>query len=367
MYKIIFFGTSELAVPSLKLLMEDGRFEIVGVVTQPDRPVGRHATITPPPVKRFFNSLSKDLPLKGGAEGVGSRGEDPSADPSTGGRAPHTPTSTANETSVPVHQPETLKDESFVSWINSVGPSCDAFVIVSYGKLLPQWLLDLPKRGIVNVHPSLLPRWRGTSPIQAAIAAGDKMTGVTIMKIDAGMDSGPIIAQAEEEVLGTDTGTTLHDRLADIGASLLVFALDGYLRGDVEPVEQDDTEVTFCGILSREDGKIDWSKSAEEIERLVRAYMPWPGTWMEVGGKRVKIFTTTIAPGTTTLPALPPSLGGRVLSDSNRAPGTRLVLDGLPYVTCGQGGLLQITELQVEGKERVSGGDFLRGKSKWEN
>ena len=354
MYKIIFFGTSELAVPSLKLLMEDGRFEIVGVVTQPDRPFGRHATITPPPVKRFLLSASlsrKSPPSEGGVEGVvpGTMVEAPSA----GGRAPHAPT---------IFQLETLKDENFIHWINSVGPSCDAFVIVSYGKLLPQWLLDLPKRGIVNVHPSLLPRWRGTSPIQAAIAAGDKMTGVTIMRIDAGMDSGPIIAQAEEEVLETDTGTTLHDRLAEIGASLLVFALDGYLRGDVEPMEQDDAEVTFCGILSRENGKIDWNKRAEEIERLVRAYNPWPGTWTEVEGKRVKIFSTRIKEnvGVGLAPTLPSAEDPSV-----RSPGSRFIQDGLPCVVCGGGSLLEITELQVEGKERMSGEDFLRGKHSW--
>ena len=179
-YRLIFFGTSDFAVPSLNALAKDGRFEITGVVTQPDRPVGRHATLTPPAIKK----AAVDLGI--------------------------------NE----IHQPEKLKDESFQSWIKEVGPACDAFVVVSYGKILPQWLLDLPKQGIVNVHGSLLPRWRGPSPIQAAIAAGDTVSGITIMKIDAEMDHGPLLAIKETPIKPEDTGGSLRDRLASLGAEI---------------------------------------------------------------------------------------------------------------------------------------------------
>lgn len=335
MYKIIFFGTSELAVPSLKALMQDGRFEIAGVVTQPDRPVGRHATITPPPVKQFL--IEKNTII----------------------RHPEiTEASYANTTVI--FQPEKLSDPTFQSWLKEVGPTCDAFVIVSYGKILPQWVLDLPKQGIINLHPSLLPLHRGPTPIQAAIAAGDRVTGVSIMKIDTGMDHGPILAWSNELIEPTDTGTTLHGRLAEIGASLLVPTLDAYLNGDIEPTEQDHAKASFCGILSRENGKIDWDKRAEEIERLVRAYDPWPGTWTEVEGKRVKIFSTRIRE--SSIPSLLATQPQRAVT-----PGTRYVLDGLPCIMCGDKASLIITELQVEGKERVKGEEFVRGKQKWGN
>ncbi len=308
MYRILFFGTSDFAVPSLNALSKDGRFEIVGVVTQPDRPVGRHAILTPPAIKMAAQKL-----------GIKE-----------------------------IHQPEKLKDEAFQSWIKEVGPSCDAFVVVSYGKILPQWLLDLPKQGIINVHGSLLPRWRGPSPIQAAIAAGDTVSGVTIMKIDAEMDHGPLLATKETPIHPDDTGGSLHDRLADLGAEILPETLTGYLDGSIAPKEQDHSLATPCKILTRDDGKIDWNKSAEEIERLVRAYNPWPGTWMMVGDKRLKVLGVQ---------KIPRAAGMR--------PGMHFINATFPCVASGNDTAVQLMLVQMEGKIPMNGSLFLHGVTNW--
>ncbi len=306
MKKIIFFGTSDFAVPALKALAQDERFEIIGIVTQPDRPVGRHAILTPPAVKKS-------------AQGIGR-----------------------------IFQPEKLKDESFKAWISEAGPSCDAFVIVSYGKILPQWLLDLPKKGIVNVHGSLLPRWRGASPIQAAIASGDDLSGVTIMLIDAEMDHGPILATADEKILPEDTGGSLHDRLAELGGRILPDILADYLDNKIQPQEQDHEKATYCKILTRDDGKLDFEKPADGLERLIRAFQPWPGTWMEIEGKRIKILSARLG-----------------VSNENKTPGTRFINEGLPCLACADGTALEITRLQLEGKSAMTGEDYLRGKNVW--
>ncbi len=312
MYRIIFFGTSEFAVPSLRALLQDERFSVVSVVTQPDRPVGRHATLTAPPIKQALLELPDDdrLSIKDN-----------------------------------LFQPEKLLDEPFCSWLKDIGPTCDAFVVVSYGKIFPQWLLDLPKQGVINVHGSILPRFRGAAPIQAAIAAGDTKSGVTVTKMDALLDHGPILQIAEEPILPTDTGSTLHNRLALLGAKILPTALADYLAGTLIPYEQDHTQATTCKTLSREDGKIDWTKSAEEIERMVRAYNPWPGTWTEYEGKRLKILETKIfsepSPSTT--------------------PGTRIKKENAALITCGASALLELVRIQLEGKEAMSGTDFVKG------
>jgi methionyl-tRNA formyltransferase len=307
-YQIIFFGTSEFAVPALRSLAKDPRFAIKGVITQPDRPVGRHAVLTPPAVK----TAALELGL------------------------------------LTIRQPEKLKelkDDPILS-------GADAFVIVSYGKILPQWLLDLPKHGIVNVHGSLLPRWRGPSPIQAAIVAGDRISGITIMKIDAEMDHGPILATEEEPISDSDTGKSLHDRLSIHGANVLPETLVSYLEGKIQPREQDHSLATYCKIMTRDDGKIDWEKTSEEIERQVRAYDPWPGTWTEFDGKRLKILAARIGP-----------------TDETKQPGERFVRDNIPNISCGggsagspQGGTtLELIKVQSEGKSPINGKDYARG------
>jgi methionyl-tRNA formyltransferase len=289
-YKILFFGTSEFAIPPLRALLSDDRFEVVGLVTQPDRPVGRHAVMTPPPIKEIASDI-------------------------------------------PVYQPEKISDEEFKSMLMHKDSICDAFVVVSYGKILPKWLIDLPKHGVLNVHGSLLPRWRGAAPIQAAIAAGDTTSGVTVMLIDEQLDHGAILAQAEEPIFADDIGSTLHDRLAELGGKLLPDVLADFLAGKITPVEQEHDKATFCKTLKREDGKLDFTKTAEELERQIRAYNPWPGTWMEIEGKRVKVHAAQV---------------GAIM--------------GMPMFSCANGTQLTLTRVQPEGKKEMSGEDFLRGQ-----
>lgn len=226
-----------------------------------------------------------------------------------------------------------------------VGPICDVCVVVSYGKIFPQWLLDLPRKGCVNVHGSLLPRWRGPSPIQAAIAAGDEKTGVTIMQLDAEMDHGPLLAVAEERIRPDDTGGSLHDRLAALGGKLLPETIAAYLEGKLTPFEQDHSRATICKLLIRADGKIDWTKNAEKIERLVRAYHPWPGTWTNVNGQSIKILSARV---------------GAV--EVTKQPGEWFIRNDATYVACGQGTALEITSVQPEGKKKMTGAEYARGR-----
>jgi methionyl-tRNA formyltransferase len=309
MFKLVFFGTGSFAVPSLLALKEDGRFDVIAVVTQPDRPVGRHATLTPPPVK----VAAQELGIK------------------------------------TIQQPEKMKDETFRTWIESVGKTCDAFVVVSYGKILPTWLLDLPKHGAVNVHGSLLPRWRGASPVQAAITAGDVESGVTIMCVDAQMDHGAILAMSETPIAVNETGGSLHDRLSVLGAKSLPDTLDGFLKGTVTPVAQDDSLATPCQILSREDGKIDWSLDADVIARRIRALNPWPGCWTTVDVKRLKIHKADVITG-----------------DDAFTPGQCFIFEKRPAIACGNGTALEFIEVQPEGRSIMDGKSFLAGVKGWE-
>jgi methionyl-tRNA formyltransferase len=212
--------------------------------------------------------------------------------------------------------------------------------------IIPEIILNIPKHGVINVHGSLLPKWRGASPIQAAIAAGDTMTGVTIMKMDVELDHGPIIATEEEDILPGDTGTSLHDRLAEKGARLLPDALSEYLNGDVRTKEQNHSLATTCHTLSRDDGRLDFTKTAVELERLVRAYNPWPGTWMDADGQRLKIISVQIG-----------------ANDTKRNPGERFVHNHLPCLACSNGSSIELLEVQPAGKKIMSGKDFLTGHS----
>lgn len=309
-HRIIFFGTSEFAAPALNALARDGRFEIAGVVTQPDRAVGRHATLTPPAVKAAAMKL-----------GITT-----------------------------IQQPEKLKEESFTSWIKTEGPACDAFVVISYGKILPRWLLDLPRMGVVNVHGSLLPRWRGASPIQAAIAAGDAKTGVSFMLLDELLDHGPVLSAVETPIHPDDTGGALHDRLALLGAKHLPDTLASFLKKMIQPKEQDHTAATTCGILMREHGRMDWSETADVIARHIRAYQPWPGTWTTYAGERLKIHEASA-----------------IMGDESFSPGQGFVFEGFPSVACGDGTALVLRSVQREGKSPASGQDFLHGHAGWES
>ncbi|MDD2785628.1 MAG: methionyl-tRNA formyltransferase [Patescibacteria group bacterium] len=303
-YKIIFFGTSEFSVPSLKALLDDDRFEVVAVITKPDAPIGRHQVVTPPPVKVL-----------------------------------------AQEHQVPVLQFDKIKTDETFEKLSASDNRVDAFVVVSYGKIIPQRILDLPKHGVINVHGSLLPLWRGASCVQAAIAAGDKKTGVTIMQMDAEMDHGNILTQKEVLISQTETGGELHDRLAELGAQTLPDVLSDYLAGKLKGQPQNHEQATYCKLLSRDDGKIDWTKSAEEIERLVRAYHPWPGTWTEWDGKRVKIIK--IANGKYK------ELIGEI--------GILVMQDDRLLVVCGDGHAVEILELQPEGKRVMTSQEYIAG------
>ncbi|MFA6446993.1 MAG: methionyl-tRNA formyltransferase [Patescibacteria group bacterium] len=301
-YSIVFFGTSDFAVPSLKALLADQRFDVKAVVTQPDQPVGRHQVMTAPPIKV-----------------------------------------TAQENKLAVFQFEKIKDTEALKTLADF--KADFFVVASYGQIIPQSVLDLPNIGPINVHGSLLPKWRGASCVQSAIAAGDKEAGITIMLMDALMDHGPIISQTATEILADDTGESLHDRLAELGARNLPDVLNQFAQGKLKPVEQDHTKATACKLLKRDDGKIDWSKSAEEIERLIRAYNPWPSAWMISNKKRIKILKTRI-------------LG---VLKSPRRHGEIFAQDEKLVVNCGDNKALEILELQPEGKKAMTAKQFLAG------
>lgn len=251
-YSVVFFGTSDFAVPSLKVLLADLRFSVKAVVTQPDQPVGRHQVMTASPIKIA-----------------------------------------AQENNLAVFQFEKIKtDQQALKTLADF--KADFFVVASYGQIIPQPILDLPKLGSINVHGSLLPRWRGASCVQAAIAAGDTKSGITIMLMDALMDHGPIIFQASTPIKANDTGGSLHDELAELGSKSLPEVLVKFAKGDLEAKDQDHAKATTCKLLKREDGKIDWAKSAIEIERMIRAFNPWPSAWTEWKGKRVKVLNATI-------------------------------------------------------------------------
>ncbi len=293
--EVVFFGTPEFAGEFLKGLLADSAFDVVGVVTQPDEPVGRKKILTPPPVKVI-----------------------------------------AEEARVPVFQPTKLKTKDFKQKIQQLG--AEIAVVVAYGRILPQSILDLFPRGVINVHPSLLPRWRGPSPLNAAIAAGDAETGVSIMKLDDQMDHGPILAQEIISLDEQETAETLRRKVTLIGAPLLNKTLSDYGLGRIEPKPQDDTRATLCKLLTREDGFIDWNESADVIDRKVRAYTPWPGT----STKGVKIFSVA-------------KTGEKV------EPGKVKVIDGRILIGTGTTAL-EIRELQAPAGKRLKARDFLNGR-----
>jgi len=290
--KIVFLGTAELACPCLEALARQPGVEIAGVVTQPDKPKGRDLRLAPPPVKV-----------------------------------------TAQKLGLPVWQPARIKDPVALEQLRAARP--DLIVVVAYGQLLPPAVLELPARGCINVHASLLPRWRGAAPIQHAILAGDKETGVTTMFLNERMDAGDIILQRREPIRPDDTSGALHDRLAQRGAELLVetVALKNPPRHP-----QDESQVTYARKLSKEDGRLDWHKPALELERQVRAFDPWPGSFTMWGDTLLKVWRAEVVPATG-------------------APGT--MLPGMVVAT-GQGGL-RLVEVQPAGGKRMAAASFLRG------
>jgi methionyl-tRNA formyltransferase len=308
-YKIAFFGTSDFAVPILERLRADWDFSVVLAVTQPDKPVGRKRTMTASPVKRAAERLG-----------------------------------------IEVWQPAGVKDDAAHARLSSLG--VEAYVVVAYGKILPKRVLEIPPFGGVNVHASLLPAYRGASPIGAAIAAGEKETGVTIMVMDEKMDEGPTLALEKLPIADDDTTETLSRKLSELGAAMIAPTLKLYLEGHLTPAPQDHAKATYTRILAREDGRMDWSKGAVELERFVRAMRPWPEAHA-VWTRRGMPLKLTIKKASVLHPTSKCDTEGR--------PGTVCRLsDGTLGVNCGQGSL-QLHELQLEGKNPADAKSFLNG------
>jgi methionyl-tRNA formyltransferase len=303
-HRLVFMGSPDYAVPILKLLTQ--RFSVVGIVTQPDRPAGRGRILTSPPVKIL-----------------------------------------ALELGIPFIQPENLnKDKAAITTITSWRP--DVIIVAAFGQILDEKILDLAPWGCVNVHASLLPRWRGASPIQAAILNGDKFTGVTIMKMDRGVDTGDIISQKSIQIEPDDTGGTLYKKLSVLGGELLTEALPGYLCGDIQPDKQGESPTPYASILKKSDGKLNFDRSASYLERKVRAYNPWPGTYTYWKGKTLKIISA------------------HAVDTQSPGIGILIIFNGLPSIGT-KNGLLVIDILQPSGKIPMSGDVFLRGARDWES
>jgi len=300
--RIVFAGTPQFAVPALKSLIDSGA-EITAVYTQPDRRAGRGRRLRSSPVK-----LS------------------------------------AQEHGLAVVQPATLKEDSTRLHMEALQP--DVVIVVAYGQILPTGILNLPKLGCLNVHASLLPRWRGAAPIARAIEAGDRITGVTLMQMDSGLDTGAIIATSEIEVDQTDNSASLHDKLANLGADLLVRSLPAYACGELKPVAQDGTAATYATKLSKSEGNIDWSGSVTNIHNKVRAFNPWPiaHTWHR--GNRIRILQAEI--------------GGA--DDGRRIPHGTICNVGKSGVdvVCGEG-VLRVTRLQRDDGRALAVVDFING------
>lgn len=293
--RVAFMGTPDFAVPTLKALMDAGH-EIVGVYSQPPAPAGRGKHLRPSPVHAF-------------AEGHGLK----------------------------VFTPKSMRDAETQDEFGSLG--ADVAVVVAYGQILPQVVLDTPKHGCVNVHASLLPRWRGAAPIHRAVMAGDERTGVCIMQMEAGLDTGPVLMRAETPIGPDDTTLSLHDRLSEMGASLIDAAITGLARGSLRAEPQGEEGVTYAKKIEKAEARTDWTRSAAEIDRHVRGLFPFPGAWSEMAGERVKILAGTV-------------------EQVSGEPG--IALDDELLIACGEGAY-RIDRAQRAGKGPMDRADLLRG------
>ena len=301
--RLIFLGTPEFAVPTLERAVEAGH-TVVAVVTQPDRPRGRGQHPAPPPVKQAAARLG-----------------------------------------LPVYQPERIRRPEAVEYLRALAP--EAMVVVGYGQIIPQTVIDLAPLGIINVHASLLPKYRGAGPIQWAILNGDARTGVTTMRIDAGLDTGDMLLKAETEIGADETAVELGRRLAVMGAGLLVETLDGLARGTITPQPQNPAEATHAPMLKKEDGAIDWSQPAGIIHNRVRGLQPWPGASTTFRRQALLVWRS------------------RRHSEQGPEPG-RFVCLKPPLVSCGAGSL-ELVEVQLEGRKRMPAADFINGQRLTDN
>ena len=301
--RVVFIGTGEIGVPTLRALLRSDEHQLVGVVMQPDKPVGREQRIELSPIKKAL---------------IGTK--------------------------MPILQPARIKDRQSIEEIRALVP--EVIVVMAYGQILPRAILDIPSVACLNLHASLLPYWRGAAPIQAAIFSGDSETGITVMYMDEGLDTGDILLQRKIGILPTDTGGSLHDRLAQIAPEALLESLRLLALGKVPRVPQDNALATYAPKLSRENGRIDWTERARVIERKIRAFNPWPGAFTSVAAKsgkprNLKIFSASIV-------------------DLSGTPGEILRSEKELIIAAGERALA-LSDVQLEGKQRMGGGEFARG------
>lgn len=301
MLRVVYMGTPGFATIPLDALAADPRYQVVGVVTQPDRPARRSSAPEPPPVKLAAQRLG-----------------------------------------LPVFQPETLRSEEAVAQLAALRP--DVGVVAAYGELLRRNVLAIPRLGYLNIHPSLLPRWRGPTPTTGTILAGDAEAGVSVMLLDTKMDSGPILAQHREPLAADARAGDLTEAMFHVGARLLLDALDAYASGALAPQPQDDTLATYTKLLTRADGQIDWGGDAAQIERMTRAYDPWPGTFTAWRGQQLRILAARVAE-----------------RPAQAAPGQIVASRAAVAVACGQGALELLT-VQPAGKRPMAALDWARGQ-----
>lgn len=295
--RIVFIGTGEIGVPTLRRLF-GSIHAVAGIITQPDKPVGRDQHIEAPPIKKA-----------------------------------------AGPSGIPILQPARIKNAEAIDWIRDLKP--EVIVVVAYGQILPCDVLEIPTLACLNLHASLLPRWRGAAPIQAAIGAGDRETGMTVMYMDEGLDTGDILLQRKIAIVPNDTGGSLHDRLAEIAPEALIESLRLLAKGNAPRIQQDNSLATFAPKLKREDGKIDWSEPAETIQRKISAFNPWPGAYTRIGDRNLKIFSAAIV-------------------DAGGKPGDFVTRPGELVIAAGRQAL-SLGEVQLEGKRRMTAPEFLRG------
>lgn len=301
--RVVFMGSPDFALTTLRSLAN--RYQVVGVVTQPDRASGRGRELKAPPVKLL-----------------------------------------AQELNIPVMQPQKLREPEAMQQLQAWNP--DLIVVAAFGQILKKDVLDMPKYGCINVHASLLPRWRGAAPINAAVLAGDEETGVTIMKMDVGLDTGPMLAMKHIRIRPDDTAGSLFNALSTLGADLLIETLPAYMDGKLTPQPQPEEGATYAPMLKKEDGRLDFTQPAVELERRIRAMNPWPGAWFEWDGNVLKVGR------------------GIVGEAKGKEVGSRLIVEGRPAVRCADGVLI-LEEVQPPGKKMMPGKAFLSGARNWES
>ena len=304
--RIVFCGTPEFAVPSLRALLANPEFALEAVITQPDRPRGRGQRVSPSPVKEV-----------------------------------------AAQAGVRMYQPAGMKSDEARDFIAEIKP--DAVVIIAYGQIIPRRLLDIPRLGWMNLHGSLLPKYRGAAPIAWAIINDEPKTGLTTMRLDPGLDTGPILMQKELEIGGDETAPELAKRMAELGAPLVAESLIKFNRGEIVPIPQDSTQATYAPILTKEHGRIDWSLTSGEIYNRIRGLAPWPGAYSTFRGRLCQIW------GRPSVPAAAGDAAG------TWEPGSLIVSNAVIEVVCGKGTRLQLEAVQLEGRKRISAREFVNG------